>query len=30
VLSKIRAKAERPADGARNGHPGLTKGNSLS
>jgi MarR family transcriptional regulator, transcriptional regulator for hemolysin len=30
VLSKIRDKAERPANGVRNGHSGLTKGNSLS
>jgi MarR family transcriptional regulator for hemolysin len=30
VLSKIRQKAERPANGARNGHADLTKGNGLS
>ena len=30
VLSKIREKAERPANGARNGHSDLTKGNGLS
>lgn len=30
VLSKIRQKAERPANGARNGHSALTKGNGLS
>ena len=30
VLSKIRDKAERPANGVRNGHSDLTKGNSLS
>src|SRR3954463_6373108 len=30
VLSKIRDKAERPANGARNGHSDLTKRNSLS
>jgi MarR family transcriptional regulator for hemolysin len=30
VLAKIRERAERPANGARNGHSGLTKGNSLS
>jgi len=30
VLSKIRDKAERPANGARNGHTHLTKGNGLS
>jgi MarR family transcriptional regulator for hemolysin len=30
VLSKIRKKAERPANGARNGHTDLTKVNGLS
>ena len=30
VLAKIRDKAERPANGVRNGHSDLTKGNSLS
>jgi hypothetical protein len=30
VLSKIREKAERPANGARNGHDDLSKGNSMS
>ena len=30
VLSKIRDKAERPANGARNGRSDLTKANSLS
>jgi MarR family transcriptional regulator for hemolysin len=30
VLSKIREKAERPANGARNGHSDLTKANGLS
>ena len=30
VLAKIREKAERPANGARNGHSGLTKANGLS
>jgi MarR family transcriptional regulator for hemolysin len=30
VLSKIREKAERPANGARNGHSGRTKSNGLS
>jgi MarR family transcriptional regulator, transcriptional regulator for hemolysin len=30
VLSKIRDRAERPANGARNGHSDLAKGNSLS
>jgi MarR family transcriptional regulator for hemolysin len=30
VLSKIREKAERPANGARNGHQDLSKGNSMS
>ena len=30
VLSKIRDKAERPANGARNGHSDLPKENSLS
>ena len=30
VLSKIRDKAERPANGARNGHSAVTKRNSLS
>ena len=30
VLSKIREKAERPANGAHNGHSGLTKRNGLS
>jgi len=30
VLSKIRDKAERPANGVRNGRSDLTKGNSLS
>ena len=30
VLSKIRDKAERPANGVRNGHSDLTKRNSLS
>ena len=30
VLSKIREKAERPANGARNGHSDLTKRNGLS
>jgi MarR family transcriptional regulator for hemolysin len=30
VLSKIREKAERPANGARNGHSDLTKPNGLS
>ena len=30
VLSKIRQKAERPANGARNGHSELTKGSGLS
>src|SRR3954470_16204034 len=30
VLWKIREKAERPANGARNGHHDLSKGNSMS
>jgi MarR family transcriptional regulator for hemolysin len=30
VLSKIRQKAERPANGARNGHQDLSKANSMS
>jgi MarR family transcriptional regulator for hemolysin len=30
VLSKIREKAERPANGVRNGHSDLTKASSLS
>jgi MarR family transcriptional regulator for hemolysin len=30
VLSKIREKAERPANGARNGHQDLSKANSMS
>ena len=30
VLAKIREKAERPANGARNGHSGRTKKNGLS
>jgi MarR family transcriptional regulator for hemolysin len=30
VLAKIREKAERPANGARNGHSDLTKANGLS
>jgi len=30
VLTKIREKAERPANGARNGDSGLTKANGLS
>ena len=30
VLTKIREKAERPANGARNGHSDLTKANGLS
>jgi hypothetical protein len=30
VLSKIRDKAEQPANGARNGHPDPMKGASLS
>jgi MarR family transcriptional regulator for hemolysin len=30
VLTKIREKAERPANGVRNGHSDLTKRNSLS
>lgn len=30
VLSKIRDKAERPANGARNGHSAVTKATSLS
>ena len=30
VLSKIREKAERPANGARNGHSDLTKAHGLS
>jgi MarR family transcriptional regulator for hemolysin len=30
VLSKIKEKAERPANGARNGHSDLTKANGLS
>jgi MarR family transcriptional regulator for hemolysin len=30
VLSKIREKAERPANGARNGHRDLSKANSMS
>ena len=30
VLSKVREKAERPANGARNGHSDLAKGSSLS
>jgi MarR family transcriptional regulator for hemolysin len=30
VLSKIKEKAERPSNGARNGHPDLTKASSLS
>jgi MarR family transcriptional regulator for hemolysin len=30
VLSKVREKAERPANGVRNGHSDLTKSSSLS
>jgi len=30
VLSKIREKAERPANGVRNGHQHLSKGNGMS
>ena len=30
VLTRIRQKAEQPANGARNGHSGLAKGSSLS
>jgi hypothetical protein len=30
VLSKIREKAERPANGTRNGHSDLAQGSSLS
>jgi hypothetical protein len=30
VLSKIREKAERPANGVRNGHSEMTKRNGLS